>query len=320
MADEKVGADEIQKGLSVLADLAKGHSGKGTPSTEVTSMTGQGGPTQVFHTASNSDPGAWAGSSFSAVPENGTTDSISSNATDYTAQAKMAKSIMDKVAKGEALNAFERTFFKGMMADNAEKGGNPFAKDKEDVDKGGNPFAKDKDKDDDKDKEVVKSLADHAAENETVQKGLEVSEFLAAWATVMTKSLASTKAEIVAEVRRMLVAESSDRGEFNKSLAGAVHALGQGVALQSQRVQQLEATPARGPRSAPSMHVIEKSGPGPQIDSNNPLEGISKSQALTAMVDMVEKSQLHPTEVVKFESTGVLTPELAQRVARSLGR
>lgn len=297
---EKVNTDDIQKGLSMLADLAKGHASKGTPSTESTSMVGQSGPTQIHHTPANSDPGTWAGSAFGAVPANGTTDSIDPNGTDYS-QAKMMKSVMDKILKGQALNEFEAHFMKSVM----DKALPPaFAKkddkDKEEVEKGANPFAK-KD-DEDKDKDVAKSLADHAAANDTVQKGLEVSEFLAGWADVMVKSQSSMEARIVSRILGALNEQSSSTSEFQKSLAVGVHALGQGVALQAQRLAQVETTPARGPKSAPRVDIIEKSQGGAPAGADK-LEGFEKSLVGDTLVALVTSGQVAAKEVVAWESS-----------------
>jgi hypothetical protein len=316
---EKVTQDDIQKGLAVLQDLAKGHASKGTPSTESTSMVGQSGPTQIHHTPSNSDPGSWAGSSASAVPQNGTTDAIDANGTDYT-QAKMMKSIMDKIAKGQALNEFEAYFMKSVMDKALPPAFDKKKDEKEDVEKGAPPFGKK----DDEDKDVAKSLADYAGENETVEKGLEVSEFLANWADVMHKSQSAMENRIVSRILGALSGQAEASAEFQKSLAGAVHSLGQGVALQAQRLAQVESTPARGPKSAPRVDVIEKSQGGAAPAGADALEGFEKSLVGDALVELVTKGQVAPKEVVAWESSNgnprVLTPATKAKVAAHIGR
>ena len=83
------------------------------------------------------------------------------------------------------------------------------------------------------------------------------------------------------------------------------------LTLQSQRIEQLESTPARGPKSTTT--AVEKSfgagGAAPQGD-----EQLSKSQVLSTMTQMVESGDLSATEVVKFESTNALTPEIDSQV------
>lgn len=320
---ETVVADEIKKGLAMLQDLAKGHSSKGTPSTESTSMVGQSGPTQIHHTPSNSDPGSWAGSSATAVPQNGATDSIDANGTDYT-QAKMMKSIMDKISKGQALNEFEAYFMKSFM-EKVDKAVPPaFAKkdDKDEVEKGA---AKKGDLSimhkDDEDEEAKKSLTDFAHENDTVQKGLEVSEFLANWADVMTKSLAVMEERITNRVLRGLSVEAERTAEFQKSLAGAVAQLGNGVAMQAQRLAQVEATPARGPKAAQRVDVIEKSqGGGGAADG---LESIEKSLVGDVLFSMVQEGKVAAKEVVNWESASgdvrALTPATRAKVSAHFG-
>lgn len=323
MSEKTVEAADLAKALSALQNIAKGHSGKGTPATEVESMAdgsvgaGSGsGATQVYHTESNSDRGSWAGSTWNGVADNGPgVDSISENGTDYSKQGKVMKSIMDKLAKGQQLTASEYTILKGFMAKD----------DKEDVDKAGFPFDKDKDKDDkkmdkakDDEDEMGKSLSQFARENDDVSKGLEVSEFLAGFADVVNKSLQAMESRIVNRLLKAQSVESSENGEFQKSLAEAVVGLGQAITSVAQRQTQLESAPARAPRAeASAAGIVEKGGfAGPGGSE----EVLNKALVAATLVNLVGKGEASVQDVIKYESNGYLSPQLEAQVRAAVSR
>lgn len=291
MSDEKkIDPQDLTKALAHLSDLAKGHSSRGTNTTAVESMSGESGSSQIHHTASNSDPaGGWAGSQARDAGENGAKDAIDENGTDYNGGAEMVKSILDKLSKGQALTPEEYAVVKAM----------PAFLDKKDDDKDDkkDDAKKAMDKDDD-DKDVKKSLADEASANETVNQGMEISEFLAEFVGTVSKSLESMEARMRAHVDSRVGSAAANQEEFGKSLAGAVGALGQGLAAQMQRVDQMETTPARGPKSQEISQDVSKSFNGPAG------EGLSKAQVSATLVDMVENGKIGRETVIKFESNG----------------
>lgn len=303
MTDKKVAKETISKALAALQQTAeeavsKGHSSRGTATTAVESMrdasVGAGsdaGSTQVHHTPSNSDPKGWAGSRASNEPDDGAHDSIDENGTDYNGVSHgLMKSIFNKLEKGEPLSEAEQFVLKSAT----KKGGKPafMDKDEEDAEKG-------MDKDDDED--TKKSLSDYASENEAVSKGLEMSPFLAGWAQVQHESLQSQEDRIVGRILKSLKSLDNDNAEYQMQLAKSMQALAEVITLQSQRVEQIESTPARGPKSA---QVVEKSfGPGGAASAGQG-EMLQKSQILDTLVDMAKSQRISPTEVVKFESTG----------------
>lgn len=312
MSEEKTVAEEsISKALETLQDLAKGHNSRGTATTNVESMrdasVGAGsdaGSTQVFHTPSNSDPGTWAGTGQRVSPEDGATDGIEEDGTDYSGSAEMVKSVMEKVAKGEAITSTERALIELAL----EKSGGMFTNFKG---TGKKSMHKDEDEKDEKEekkdeKPFGKSLEEAASENEDVAKGLEVSSFLSGWADVHGEALRGVEARI----EKSLQAAHGEQREYNAELAKSVAGLAEVLTLQAQRIEQLESTPARAPKSA---QAIDKSfGAGGVAEPQ--AEQLSKSQVLDTMTRMVESGDLSATEVVKFESTNVLTPELDSTV------
>ena len=302
-ANKKIEEKDLVKALSTLSDLAKGHNSRGTAATAVESMSGEGGATQVHHTSSNSDPGGWAGSKFSEVSENGASDSIDENGTDLK-NAKMMKSILLKLEKGQTLTAQEYALVKGGFPDFLKRkaaNAKSQSQSESDVDK-----AQDCDDDDNEKKltSVTKSLADEAAGNDTVSAGMEISEFLAEFVGTVSKSLSSMEQRITKTVLAAVEQESARNESFGKSLAGALGALGEGLVANSQRVDQIESTPARGPKS---QVALEKSltGEGEQL---------SKSIIAATLVDMVEHNQMDAREVIKFDSTGGISEHTMAKV------
>lgn len=314
--DKTVAVESVAKALETLQDLAKGHNSRGTATTNVESMRDGGagagsdaGSTQVFHTPSNSDPGTWAGTGQRKSPEDGATDGIDEDGTDYSGSAEMVKSVMEKAASGQSLNDIEQAVLtaalsKGGMFTNfsgtGKKGSYEEDEKKEKVEKACDDD--DKDDKDDKKNPFAKSLE----ANEDVAKGLEVSSFLSGWADVQGETLKGVEARLT----KSLQASHGEQREYNTELAKSIVGLAEVLTLQSQRIEQLESTPARGPKSATA---VEKSfgagGAEPQGD-----EQLSKSQVLSTMTQMVESGDLSATEVVKFESTNALTPEIDSQV------
>lgn len=324
MTDKKIDSGDLAKAMKALQDLAKGHSSGGTATTKVEGMVGEGGSTQLFHTASNSDPGGWAGSSWRGE---GWEDSIEANGTDMGAVKKLGKSIASgiaaKLSKGEALTGRETNFVvKGGMNflkdddkkdDKAEKAFPP--KKEDEVEKGHADAAEDKEQI----KEMVKpgamkkSMLDHAAENPEVAKGFEVAEFLAGWAQVMHKSQQSSEQRIVDRILTALARGEAEAGEVSKSMAGALASLSEVLVAQAQRIDQIEASAARAPKSQTQ---IQKSGvvPSPN-EGGQGIEGMTKSMVADRLLEMVKKSECTPQDVLKFDANGYLSPELARKVA-----
>lgn len=306
--DNKIEQADLEKALGALQDLAKGHSSRGTATTKVEAMSGEGGASQVHHTPSNSDPGTWAGTGQRPAGENGASDAIEEDGTDYKGGAEMAKSILDKLGKGQALTAEEFEFvnkggldkFKDMKDDDKDKD--------DDVSKAGYAVdAADKDKDDDKD--VNKSLADTAQDNDVVREGMEVSEFLAEFVGTMNKSLQALEGRVVDRVVAAVVAEAGKNEEFNKSLAGALSNFGEALSANAQRIEQVESTPASGPKSQQVAAVNKSFAPG-----SNGGEELNKSQVAATLVDMVEKGKIDANAVVHFDSTGQISDETMAKV------
>ncbi len=317
----EVSPEDVKKALGALQDVVtKGHNSRGTATTQVETMqqgsAGAGsdaGSTQVYHTPDNSEKDSWAGSSGMSCPDDGAHDYIAENGTDYDGGA-VYKSIKEKIAKGQTLSPAEFSWFfeKGGMAYGIDKD-----KDKDkDVDKAQDvDKAHDYDKDKDKDKDMDKSLTDHASENETVRKGLEVSEFLKNFADVFQKSQESQESRIVERVVSLIKSESAESNEFSKSLGDAVTKLAELAVANGQRIEQVESQPARGPMSTDNVASLEKS-----FEDDNATGGaeLNKGQVNDALFTMLQKGEIDRGVCLKFDATGQIDPGTLDKVRKSI--
>ncbi len=294
MSDE-LNIEDVKKSLDALR---KGHTSGGTNTTEVVSMTGQSGATQVFHTPNNSDPGAWAGSAGKDVASDGAVDGISVNGTDYDGRG-IVKSLMEKVAKGQKLSANEAFILKSFM-DAASK---EDKKDPKDMDKAFPP----KDEKDPKDMDKAFPPKDEKEEDEvekSLQAGFEASDFLRAIHTDIHKSLQSIERNLRNHIDNRVNTVLASNSDMHKSIGAAVGSIGDVTLSTHQKIAQFDNLPVRGAKSHIPSNVVTK-GIG-----NDGLENLSKSQIASRLADAVVAGKVSPTEVVKFETTGHLTPQL----------
>lgn len=309
MTDKTYNPEEIQGALSKLQDLVKGHNSRGTNTTKVESMrdasvgTGSSaGATQIHHTPNNSDPGTWAGSSSEYAPEDGATDAIEENGTDYNGRLKAA---FAKMKKGTPLSAEE---FDLVVKATKKAGGFPFGGDEsEDEDEGNGPDKLSKEKGSEPAFKAKKSK-DKDEDEDPVEKGLEVSEFLSQWNDRIVKSLEGLEARICSYVDQRISSMQSEMDEMNKGIANGIISIGHVAALTGQRVDQMEATAARAPRAVTGVDVIEKSVPSQ--DGGR----LSKQETIGRLEDMLVKGLVQGHDIIKYETTGQISPDLLARV------
>lgn len=281
---------------------------------------------QLFHTSSNSEPAAsgWPGGKKHGIGNNWD-DSIGSDGTDYKAARK---AIAEKVLKGEPLAPEDIAILKSDQVEKGEgqergegSGGAP-GKEGQEVCKGGDEeeekYGKDK---------ACKSIA---ADSEVLQKAIEMSPFLAEFAKAFDSRLSMLEERVDEQVIKAMNSMLNNLGEyletkfgkqseFNKSLAEVVSGLGHGLSANIQATTEMAQSPAGPPKSTlraidGGAKPIEKSFGGGQPGG----ESITKSQVLNAMTDMVEKGQLNPTEVIKYENTNQIRPDLLQQITQTL--
>lgn len=297
---QQISEDDLNKALANIDQLAKSKAGK-TNSTKVEGMSGEGGATQIFHTASNSDPGSWAGSKAEDVPGNGIgVDKISENGTDL----RMSKSILAKIAKGQDLTDDEKKFVAKAM------------KEQDDVEKGmmPPPFAAkgDKDKGDDEDEDdkkkappFGKSLAEAATENPKVAPGFEVSDFLKGLVYELSARLDGMEKSLEAR----LSAVRTEQASMAKSLGAALADIGTVAGATVRKIEAVESGAARAPKShAASAAALSKSLGG------NEGQPLSKALVGDVLDALMEQKKVHQIEVLKFDATGELNRETEQKV------
>lgn len=190
------------------------------------------GATQLYHTASDSDPGSHAGTSTSDYQDENQ-DGIDENGTDYTGvkkalAMKVEKSqaltpaevaivkgtdprpfIAAKISKGDKLTAAESWVTKGgydkMMAKGTAKPGSAGTPG-EQKDAGSVPETNAGDNNDgDIEEDAKKSLASGIAASKELKKGLEMSGILAEFARAMGSALEGTEARVAQKVAKSLV-------------------------------------------------------------------------------------------------------------------
>lgn len=269
----------------------------------------------------NSEVSSWPGGEKEEIGDNWD-DNIGEDGTDYKAQG-VRKSIAEKVMKGIPLTPHEVMILKGDME---REGSKEDEKEDEEEEKGKRrPPPKKEEEEEEEEKEMPfgKSFTDVLSENETVQKGVEVSDFLAEFAKSFGQGMGYLEGRItqnvVGHVLGALQQFASEQGEFNKSLAEAVVNIGHGLAGYIQQDAARSEEPAGPPKSQlrqvpGQVQVLQKSQGG------NAFGDMSKSQVLDRMTDLVEKGGLNPLEVVKFESTGEMSPGVEQKLRKSMGQ
>lgn len=189
------------------------------------------------------------------------------------------------------------------------------------------------DEDDEIESDAKKSLDRSIANTDHLRKGLNMSPILVEFARAMGEALKGTEARTAQYVSKSLISTltpvfdritalekglerfSGEQGDFNKSFAETIVGIGQHVAGSSEIVEQAARQPAGGPRSVTRAGVtpIAKSFAGPGgLDTS---EGsLAKAQIIDRMANLVEKGKLSSLDVVKYEMTGEISPQVQAMV------
>jgi hypothetical protein len=305
-SQKKATPEVVAKAMAVLSALAgekvqKGHTSGQTVTTKVEpTVSGKGDANvQLFHTG-DQNVTSWAGSTASDVSQD---DNVSTNGTDYTGGG-VRKSILDAVQKGDLTVDKAVELLKAL-----------------DMDKKGEPDGdKDDDKDDEEDKEdkpskpafakgkakkVVKSLEDSL---EDVSDVIDASDVLSAGFGGIVKSLKAIEERLEGLEKGLsdkLAETAGSQSQFNKSLSSAVKGIAEALVVTSERVQAVETSPARGPKS-----VQDSLAKGLGAGKFNP----TKTQVEEALFELLKKGQCSEHENLSFISTGTLSESLAAKV------
>lgn len=319
--------------------------------------------TQLFHTASDSDPGQHAGVSTTDYQDEHK-DGISENGTDYDgvkkqladkveksqaltpAEVAIAKGqdprplIADKVAKGQTLTAAEAWVTKGGWAQMSKSAAKPSTAGTpgEAKDAGSVPDtnAGTDETDSEIEADAKKSLAGAIAKTTNLRQGIEMSAILAEFARAMGTALEGTEARVAQRVTKSVAAvlspvldrvaalESSlaksfgEQREYNNAYAEALVGIGQHVAGASQAAAAQASQPVAGPRSQfrPQQgQYVEKA-----FGNANSGSTLSKSQVVDIMTDLAKSNKIAPLHVIKFETTGELSPDVQSLILAHAGQ
>ncbi len=165
--------------------------------------------------------------------------------------------------------------------------------------------------------EVIKGFT----ENDTLQKALDVSDYLQEQHTALVKSLGT--------LGDALEQSGNRQHGFNLLLAKAVGDMGGLVKALVERVGAIEVTPARGPKSKLSQQVLNKGFGGNRAAEDG--AQFSKSQVLDGMEDLLQKStkaghegRLESgedilTAISKYESSNFISKSMLAEVTKQLG-
>lgn len=146
-------------------------------------------------------------------------------------------------------------------------------------------------------------FADKLTKSEGIQKTLEVSDFL--------KSLVDTTASAIDEQNEIIKSLVEGREEGDAKLDLIVKSQGAiGVILKSitHRLGIIENSPARAAKS-----VLQKSDVQERFSEAEGKE-IKKSQVLSTLFDLVKSGDAQDIDVIRYEQSNFLRPEVAAKV------
>jgi hypothetical protein len=148
---------------------------------------------------------------------------------------------------------------------------------------------------------TAKSLLD---ENEDLEKGLEVSPFLAEFANTIAEASDAS----MSEVRKGFDEQKS----FNRKLQKAIVTMGNMIMELGGKVEDYGDQPATARKTVLNKSEVQER----EFQKSEGLPQFSRAQVLSALTDMVVKGEadVDPIAVSSYESTGYLDPSLVQRV------
>ena len=200
--------------------------------------------------------------------------------------------------------------------------------DEDDEDEPGDPFTgedggggaedepADKDKPPADGKDTDKSFAQRARTSKHIRSGVEVSPFLRDMVTSLNKSQAGAERRIVRKLCHFIDKSLVRQLRFQKSVAEVLSGLSAVALEQGDLLKAVSTQPARGPRSQThAIRPVQKSfdgGEGEQISlpDGSTAPQLDRAVVMQRLLVGVQKGLIHPQEVVKFETTGIVHPGL----------
>jgi len=193
-----------------------------------------------------------------------------------------------------------------------------------------------------------KSLGGAIANSQNLKKGIEMSPVLYEFARAMGEALEGVEARTAARINKALndtvgklatridALEKgmggfmSEQTTFNKGFAEAMVGIGQQLVGGAEVNAAAAGAPVGGPKShlrsvpgggqgaAPAgVQPVQKSfGPG-GLDTGS--DQINKAQITDVMFELVKKGQMNQLDVIKFDATGEMSPQVRSLVVASMG-
>ena len=157
-------------------------------------------------------------------------------------------------------------------------------------------------RDDKKDEKVLKSFFDHVESNPTLMAGIDSSPFL----YEMVKSLGYSFMNLEDRLGTQMLRMDRNYDQFAKSVDGVFNSMSKSLGFINETADQIDVV--KSAETDGNVQYLEKGGFGDD-------EAPGQQQILAALVKGVEAGQVSPTEVIKFETTGGLSPH----IQKSLG-
>jgi hypothetical protein len=154
-----------------------------------------------------------------------------------------------------------------------------------------------------KKEEIGKSFFDFISQNEILVEGVNSSPFL----YEMVKSIGFSLTNLEDRVGTMMYTMDTDVDGFAKSLDGAFGTFSEQLGVINDTAGDIDVVKSSD-ETPESAGYLEKSG----FESPNDM---SRADVLNTLVKGVEAGQISPLEVIKFEHTGSISPE----IQKSLG-
>jgi hypothetical protein len=153
-----------------------------------------------------------------------------------------------------------------------------------------------------KDEDVKKSFFDHVENNPTLMAGIDSSPFL----YEMVKSIGYSFMNLEDRLGSQMLHMDRHYDQFAKSVDGVFDSMSKSLGFINETADQIDVV--KSVEAEGNVQYLEKGGFGES-------EAPGQQQILAALVKGVEAGQISPTEVIKFETTGGLSPH----IQKSLG-
>jgi len=147
-------------------------------------------------------------------------------------------------------------------------------------------------------KSLGKSFFDYIASNEIISEGIDSSPFL----YEMTKSIGLSLMNLENRIGTVIHTVDSDADSFAKSLDGVFNNFSDQLAAINGTAEDIDIAKATD-EAGGDVEYLEKGDFGTQ-------DQVTRTDVLNALVKGVEAGQVSPLEVIKFEHTGAISPEL----------